>query len=140
MKPLSPSLKEFCEKAELLRLAYDDLKGYPRVVPVWFVVIGGEYYFGTGAVSAKWKAIKNDSRVGWLIDDDRRDSYKGASFAGRAEEIADGDLRTKIYRALGEKYFGSADDPKFVEIYGQADDGETVYLQLKPERVFSWEY
>lgn len=139
MKELSPTLKEFCERAELLRLAYNS-EGYPRAVPVWFVVIDNDYFVGTGATSAKWKAIKRDLRVGWVIDDSNRASYKGASFAGRAEEITDGDLRARIHRALGEKYFNSADDPKFIEIYGQADDAETIYLRLKPEDVFTWEY
>ena len=140
MKELSSSLKEFCEKAELLRLAYTDRGGYPRVVPVWFVVIEGSYYMGTGATSAKWKAIKHDPRIGWVIDSDERAHYKGASFAGQAEEVMDAALRASIYRALGEKYFGSADDPKFIEIYGQADDAETVYVRLVPKDVFSWEY
>ncbi len=39
MKELSSTLKQFCENAELLRLAYTDSKGYPRVVPVWFVIL-----------------------------------------------------------------------------------------------------
>ena len=140
MKELSSNLKELCEKAELMRLAYTDPDGYPRVVHVWFVVIGGEYFVGTYAVSAKWKAIKRDPRVGWVIDSDERDHYKGASFAGQAEEVTDADLRAQIYRLLGEKYFGSASDPKFIEIYGQPEDAETVYFKIKPEDVFSWEY
>lgn len=139
MKKLSPTLKEFCERAELMRLAYN-LGGSPRVVPVWFVVIDDDYYMGTGATSGKWKAIKENPHVGWVIDDHNRASYKGASYAGQAEEITDPDLRRKIYRMLGEKYYGSADDPEFVKIYGQADDGETVYLRLKAEDIFAWEY
>jgi nitroimidazol reductase NimA-like FMN-containing flavoprotein (pyridoxamine 5'-phosphate oxidase superfamily) len=140
MKELSQTLKEFCEKADLLRLAYKDHQGFPRVVPVWFVIIDGEYLLGTGTGSAKWKALKRDPRAGWVIDGGDRDHYKGASFAGRAEEITDSELRARIHRALGEKYFGSNEHPKFIEIYGQADDAETVYLRLKAEDGISWEY
>ncbi|HXG66800.1 MAG TPA: pyridoxamine 5'-phosphate oxidase family protein [Blastocatellia bacterium] len=140
MKELSPTLKEFCEKEELLRFTYLDGKGYPRAVPVWFVVFDGEYYFGTGATSEKWKAVQRDPRSGWLIDGGPRGKYKGASWRGRAEEVTDPDMRARIYNALGAKYFGSHEHPEFVKIYGQADDAETVYVRLIPEHVLTWEY
>jgi nitroimidazol reductase NimA-like FMN-containing flavoprotein (pyridoxamine 5'-phosphate oxidase superfamily) len=54
MQPaLSQTLQAFCEHEELLRLAYLDRQGYPRVVPVWFVMIDGAYYVGTSAISVK---------------------------------------------------------------------------------------
>jgi len=140
MKELSPSLKEFCEKQELLRLAYTDARGYPHVLPLWFVVMHEDYYVGTGATSAKWKAVKRNPRVGWVIDGGAKGSYKGASMHGRAEEVTDQKERALIHRWLGLKYFGSVEDPKFVEIYGESDDRETVYLRLKSEGIISWEY
>ena len=140
MKELSPTLKEFCEKQELLRLAYTDGRGYPRAVPVWFVVIDGEYYFGTDRKSAKMKAITREPRVGWVIDGGAIPNYKGVSVYGRAEEATDTETRANIHRALAIKYFGSADDPKFKEIYGEPDDQGTVYLRLKGEDGTSWEY
>lgn len=140
MKEMSPTLKEFVEKEELLRLAYLDSKGYPRVVPVWFVTIDDEYYVGTGAGSAKWKAMKRDPKAGWVIDGGPMSGYKGASMRGIVEEITDSKLRARIYEALGKKYFGSTDHPKFVEIYGAVDDAETVYFRLKTEDGMTWEY
>lgn len=140
MKEMSSTLKEFCEKQELLRVAYIDGRGYPRAVPVWFVVLEDVYYFGTGRTSAKWKAIERDSRVGWVIDGGTNPNYKGASLYGLAEEITDRSLQVKVHEALGVKYFGSADHPEYIKIYGQAGDPETVYLRLKPEDGLFWEY
>jgi nitroimidazol reductase NimA-like FMN-containing flavoprotein (pyridoxamine 5'-phosphate oxidase superfamily) len=140
MKEMTESLRLFCEKEELLRLAFIDPRGYPRVVPLWFVLIGDECFFGTGATSAKMKAIREDSRAGWAIDGGPRAAYKGASFRGRAEEVTDPGLRASIYDALGKKYFGSTEDPKFIEIYGKVDDPQTVYLRLKAEDSLTWEY
>jgi hypothetical protein len=140
MKELSPVLKEFTEKQELLRLAYTDNRGYPRVVPLWYVVIDGEHHIGTGAGSAKMRAINRDPRVGWVIDGGENGSYKGVSMYGRAEQVTGAEGRAKIHRALGMKYFGAADHPKFKEIYGEPDDQETIYLRLKGEDGISWEY
>jgi nitroimidazol reductase NimA-like FMN-containing flavoprotein (pyridoxamine 5'-phosphate oxidase superfamily) len=140
MKELSEGLREFVEKQELLRLAYVDGAGYPRAVPLWYVVIDGDCYCGTGSASAKWKLISEDPRVGWVIDGGQKPGYKGASMYGRAEEVTDLDKRAEVYYALGNKYFGSADDPKFVEIYGEVDDDQTVYFRLRAEDGIAWEY
>ncbi|MFY9553660.1 MAG: pyridoxamine 5'-phosphate oxidase family protein [Blastocatellia bacterium] len=139
MKRLTAKLKEFCRKQELVRLAYLD-HGHPRVVPVWFVTIGRDYYIGTYANSPKWKAIRRKPQVGWVIDGGRQGHYKGASWFGKAEEITDKKLRAKIYQSLGEKYFGRADHPKHIEIWGEVDDPSAIYIRLKPEDGFWWEY
>ena len=141
MKPeLSPTLQVFCEHEELLRLAYLDRQGFPRVVPVWFVMLDGAYYVGTGATSAKWRAMQRDARIGWVIDGGPRSGYKGASLHGHAVEIRDATMRARVYEALGKKYFGTSDAAKFVEIFGRIDDPESVYLRLVPEDGLTWEY
>jgi nitroimidazol reductase NimA-like FMN-containing flavoprotein (pyridoxamine 5'-phosphate oxidase superfamily) len=140
MKDMTETLKEFCEKEELLRLAFIDSSGYPRVVPVWFALLDGEYFLGTDTTSAKLKAIRKDSRVGWVIDGGPMSAYKGASFRGRAEEVTDSALRANIYDALGTKYFGSTDHRKYIELYGEADNPEIVYLRLRAEDSLTWEY
>ena len=138
MKRLPAKLKDFYEQQELLRLSYVD-RGHPRVVPVWFVVIGRDTYIGTYANSAKWKAIKRKSRVGWVIDGGAQRKYKGVSLFGQAEEVTDRKLRAKIYRALAVKYFGSADHPKHIEIWGEVDDASVLYMRLKSEDGFWWQ-
>lgn len=137
---LSPTLREFCDTEDLLRLAYLDSKGCPRVVPLWFVRIDGEYYVGTGTSSAKWKAMQRNPRVGWVIDGGPRNRYKGASMRGRVEEVRGAIGRASVYKSLGEKYFGALDDAKYVEIFGRVDDPETVYLRLIPEDGMTWEH
>jgi nitroimidazol reductase NimA-like FMN-containing flavoprotein (pyridoxamine 5'-phosphate oxidase superfamily) len=94
---LSSTLQAFCEQAELLRLAYLDRQGYPRVVPVWFVQLDGAYYIGTGASSAKWKAMQRDARVGWVIDGGQRSQYKGAAMRGHVEEVQEATVRSRVY-------------------------------------------
>jgi nitroimidazol reductase NimA-like FMN-containing flavoprotein (pyridoxamine 5'-phosphate oxidase superfamily) len=140
MQQLSPTLEAFCQQAELLRLAFLDRQGYPRTVPVWFVLLEGAYYIGIGTTSAKWKAMQRDSRVGWVIDGGTRGHYKGASMRGRAEEVRDATWRARVYEALEQKYFGTAADAEFVNIFGQVDDPETVYVRLVPDAALTWEY
>jgi len=137
---LSPTLQAFCEHEELLRLAYLDRQGFPRVVPVWFVLLDRAYYVGTGATSAKWRAMQRDARIGWVIDGGPRSGYKGASLRGRAEEVREAPRRAQVYDALGTKYFGTPAHAQFIDIFGRVDDPATVYLQLVPEDGRTWEY
>jgi nitroimidazol reductase NimA-like FMN-containing flavoprotein (pyridoxamine 5'-phosphate oxidase superfamily) len=140
MKRLSSTLKAFCQEQELLRLAYIDTRDRPRVVPVWFVVVGRDYFVGTGSASTKWRAIKRNSRVAWVIDGGKQGKYKGVSLFGNAKEVTDRKRRARLYRAFGKKYFGSADHPKHKEIWGEVDDPSAVYMLLKPDDGFWWEY
>lgn len=139
MKRMTSAFREFIEKQELLRIAYVD-DGQPRVLPVWFVIIGSNYYIGTGAGSPKWKAMQRESRVGWALDGGKQGKYKGVSMYGDAEEVNDKKLRVKLYRAFGTKYFGSADHPKHVEIWGEVHDPGSVFIHLKMKDGFWWEY
>jgi nitroimidazol reductase NimA-like FMN-containing flavoprotein (pyridoxamine 5'-phosphate oxidase superfamily) len=139
MKRLTSTLREFLEKQELLRIAYAD-GGQPRVLPVWFVIIGRNYYIGTGADSRKWQAMQRESRVGWTIDGGKQGKYKGVSLYGKAEKVTDKKLRARIYQAFGKKYFGSADHPKHVDIWGEVDDPGSVFIHLEMKDGFSWEY
>lgn len=139
MKRLTQTLKKFCETQELLRLAYADADGQPHVVPVWYVIVGKDYFIGTGVNSAKWKAIKHRPNVGWVIDGGKKGKYKGVSMYGEAQETTDRKLRSRIYRAFGEKYFGSASHPKHIEIWGEVDDPGSVYIHLKMKDGFWWE-
>jgi nitroimidazol reductase NimA-like FMN-containing flavoprotein (pyridoxamine 5'-phosphate oxidase superfamily) len=140
MKELPATLEAFCEQAEILRLAYLDPGGFPRAVPVWYVMIDGAYAIGIGTTSPKWKAIQREPRVGWVIDGGTKDHYKGVSLRGRAEEVRGAPERARVFEALGRKYFGTADHPQFVAIFGRVDDPQTVYVRLVPRDASTWEY
>jgi nitroimidazol reductase NimA-like FMN-containing flavoprotein (pyridoxamine 5'-phosphate oxidase superfamily) len=139
VKRLSSTLKDFIEKLELLRIAWTD-GGEARVVPVWFLIVDREFYIGTGSRSAKWKAMKKQPRVAWVIDGGAKGKYKGLSMHGEAEEVIDRKLRAKLYAAFGKKYFGSADHPKHKEIWGEVEDPGSVFIHLKAADGFWWEY
>jgi nitroimidazol reductase NimA-like FMN-containing flavoprotein (pyridoxamine 5'-phosphate oxidase superfamily) len=140
MQELSPTLHALVEEAELLRLAFVDRQGYPRVVPVWFVLLDGAYYIGIGTASAKWKAMQRNPHVGRVIDGGTRGHYQGISMRGLAEEVGEATWRARVYNASERKYFGAADDTEFINIFGQVDDPESVYVRLIPEAALTWEH
>ena len=124
----------------MLRLAFVDRQGYPRVVPVWFVLIDGAYYIGIGTTSPKWKAMQRNPRVGWVIDGGTRGHYRVCPYAASPKRYARRAWRARVYEALGKKYFGAADDAEFINIFGQVDDPESVYVRLIPDAALTWEH
>ena len=140
MQELSAGLQALVEQSDLLRLAFLDRQGYPRVVPVWFVLIDGAYYIGIGTTSPKWKAMQRHPRVGWVIDGGPRSHYQGVSMRGIAEEVREANWRARVYEALGQKYFGAADDAEFINIFGPVDDPASVYVRLIPDAALTWEH
>jgi nitroimidazol reductase NimA-like FMN-containing flavoprotein (pyridoxamine 5'-phosphate oxidase superfamily) len=140
MKKIPDSIKEFCDKQELVRVGYEDEDGELHVVPVWFVEVDGSYCFGTEAGSLKTRSLIHNPEAGWVIDGGENRKYRGASFSGRAERIEDKAALAKTYRALGMKYFGSVEHPKFIEIYGEQNDTAAIYFKLKPKTASFWEY
>jgi hypothetical protein len=104
------------------------------------VLLDGAYYIGIGTTSAKWKAMQRNPSVGWVIDGGTRAHYKGASMRGLAEEVREATWRARVYDALGQKYFGAADDAEFIKIFGQVDDPESVYVRLIPYAALTWEH
>ncbi len=137
MRRLPRRLREFCQKQKIMRLAFTDGRGYPHVLPLWFVMIGNDYFFGTDRESAKGRAVLKNPRVGWVIDGGTSvRTYKGVSFWGRAEEVTDPRLWRKVWRALGAKYYGSPESRAFQDLYTP----ETLIVRLKPEGIFFWDY
>jgi nitroimidazol reductase NimA-like FMN-containing flavoprotein (pyridoxamine 5'-phosphate oxidase superfamily) len=136
MAKLPAKMKRFCDEQEILRLACVDRSGYPRVWPVWYIRLGDDFIAGTGGDSAKWRLMKKNPKVGWVIDaGDDATSYRGVSFWGSVEEVADKRTWNRAFRALGTKYYGSPEDPDFLALFQPG----TVIFRLKPESCFFWD-
>jgi len=138
MKEASPSLKEWSEKQELMRLSFLDDRGALHVMPVWFVNIDGHLCLATDSDHGKSKAFRHNSRAAWVIDGGSKPEYRGLSYTGQAEEVGDAGLRERIYNALVQKYFKSPDDPNIDRILGQVSAARTTYFKLKPESGNVW--
>jgi nitroimidazol reductase NimA-like FMN-containing flavoprotein (pyridoxamine 5'-phosphate oxidase superfamily) len=130
-------LRQFCEGQDLLRLAYVDDEGYPRVVPLYFIRMGDHFIISTWAHSAKWRFIQQRSKVGWVIDAGTyATNYRGVTFWGVLEKVTDQRVYRRAFLAFAMKYFGSTEHPTFLRLF--ASPG-CIFLKLKPERFYSWD-
>jgi PPOX class probable F420-dependent enzyme len=105
--------------------------GAPMVVPVWFVLDGGEVVFTTGLESIKGRALRRDPRLSICVDDER------PPFAYvRVDGVADlsEDVREMLPWAtrIGARYMGEDQ----AEAFGRrnAVAGELL-VRVRPKRV-----
>ncbi len=137
MVRLPMKLRKFCESQDLIRLAFVDSRGYPRVVPAYFIPMAGSFVLGTWGYSAKWQFIQKNPKVGWVIDGGANSyDYRGVSFWGSAEKVEDPRLCRRAFLALSMKYFGSAEHPRSLQLF--AGPG-CIFIRLRPERFYSWD-
>jgi PPOX class probable F420-dependent enzyme len=105
--------------------------GAPMVVPVWFVLDGGEVVFTTGSESIKGRSLRRDPRLSICVDDDRPPfAYvRVDGVADLSEDI--GEMLPWATR-IGARYMGEDQ----AEAFGRrnAVAGELL-VRVRPKRV-----
>lgn len=94
------------EPGHLARIATVDDDGFPRVLPLWFVVEGGRLYFTPRSPAVIWRNIVRDARVGISVDEAVR-PYRKVTIQGVATVVhppgADDEWRDR-YRRIARRY------------------------------------
>ncbi len=66
-----PVIEKLLQGAYLARLAYIGLDDRPRVVPLWYAYLGGEFIMVTGPKADKVPALEKNGAVALTIDSDQ---------------------------------------------------------------------
>ena len=88
-------IKKLLQGAYLARLAYIGLDGRPRVVPIWYAYINGEFVMVTGPKADKVKALEANGAVAITIDSDQ---------PPYSVLLVDGDATVEKTEGMAEEY------------------------------------
>jgi len=113
------------------KLSYTSASGQPLVVPVWFVLEGGELVFNTGKDTAKGRALARDPRTAVCVDLEQP-PYAFVQVQGVAELSEDPAELIRTATAIGARYMG----PERAVEFGQRNGvpGELV-VRIRPHKV-----
>jgi PPOX class probable F420-dependent enzyme len=115
------------------KLAYTASDGRPLVVPIWFVLDGGDLIFNTGTDSAKAKAIRRDPRVALCVDlEEPPFAFVQVQAVASLSDDLDAMLAHSI--AIGARYMGADRGEEFGR--RNAVEGELL-VRLTPVKVIS---
>jgi len=116
--------------------------GVPISLPVWFVALDRRIYVSGPAHTKKFARIRNDPRVGFLVESGLRwIELRGVHLTGTARFVDDDARAERVAAALAEKYDGfriareEMPDPTRAHY-----DTSVATIEITPDdRILSWE-
>jgi PPOX class probable F420-dependent enzyme len=113
------------------KLSFMSASGQPLVVPVWFVLEGGDVVFNTGKDTAKGRALARDPRTAICVDLERP-PYAFIQVQGVAELSEDPAELVRTATTIAARYMG----PERAAEFGRRNGvpGELV-VRIRPHKV-----
>jgi PPOX class probable F420-dependent enzyme len=129
MAPFDAKVEKFLRGKHFGKIATVRKSGAPHVTPMWYMYEDGKLIINTTTDRVKYRNIRRDPRVCFLVDD----GYPHVMIEGRARIAAERDAKKDI-ETLAIRYTGEEAGKKAArERYWKMD---RVSIEIIPERVF----
>ena len=114
--------------------------GWPHLMPLWYVVSGGDIWAWTYAKSQKVRNLERDARATLQVEDgEQYHELRGVMIEAEAVIHRDLELVAEFGAELFERYGGDGGGPEFLEVI-RAQAAKRVALQFVPQRTASWDH
>ena len=105
MKMSKEEVRRFLEEPRIARTASNSPDGFPYLVATWYLYEDDKLFFFCGRAAPRGKALQNDARMSFLIDDDhypyRQVTIQGSGEVEESESKAGEDIERICVRYLG---------------------------------------
>jgi PPOX class probable F420-dependent enzyme len=133
-------LAEFLAQQVVVTCATNGVRGWPHLMPLWYVVRDGEIWAWTYAKSQKVRNLERDPRATLQIEDgDTYDQLRGVMIEARVELHRDYDAIARLGAELLARYGGGSVTPE-IEAAVAAQAAKRVALQFVAQRTTSWDH
>ncbi len=115
-------------------------RGWPHVMPLWYVPREGEIWIYTYAKSQKVRNLERDPRATLLIETGREyTELRGVQIEAEAEIHRDHETVFELAKELTSRYAGVAVDEDHAAAL-EAQAKKRVAVRFRPVRVASWDH
>ncbi|MDQ6728864.1 MAG: pyridoxamine 5'-phosphate oxidase family protein [Actinomycetota bacterium] len=115
-------------------------RGWPHLMPLWYVVRAGELWAWTYARSQKIRNLERDPRATLQIEaGETYDQLRGVMIEARTELHRDPEVVSDLGAELLARYSGGAITPE-IEAAVAAQAPKRVAMRFVPERTASWDH
>src|SRR6476469_5443400 len=131
--------RELLDSERIVVVASAGVRGWPHVMPLWYVPRDGEIWIYTYAKSQKVKNLERDPRATLLAETGHEyGELRGIEIEAEAEIHPDLDTVFEMAKALTSRYAGGAqvDDTAAAALRAQAR--KRVAIQFAPVCVATW--
>jgi general stress protein 26 len=130
----------FLDEQRVVICASHGPRGWPHLMPLWYVVRAGEIWAWTYAKSQKVRNLERDPRATLEVEDgERYHELRGLMIEADAIIHRDIELVAGVGADLGRRYGGGEPGPDLVDIV-RAQAAKRVALQFVPRRTASWDH
>ena len=133
-------LAEFLAEQRVVICATNGVRGWPHLMPLWYVVRDGEIWAWTYGKSQKVRNLERDPRATLQIEEgERYDQLRGVMIEARTEVHRDYDVIAGLGAQLLARYGGGSITPE-IEVAVAAQASKRVALQFVAQRTASWDH
>jgi PPOX class probable F420-dependent enzyme len=133
-------LADFLAQQRVVICATNGVRGWPHLMPLWYVVREGEIWAWTYAKSQKVRNLERDPRATLQIEDGvSYDELRGVMIETRVELHRGHGAVAKLGAELLARYGGGSVTPE-IEAAVAAQAGKRVALQFVAQRTTSWDH
>ena len=130
----------FIDQQRVVICATIGVRGWPHLMPLWYVVRDGEIWAWTYASSQKTRNLERDDRATLQLEDGvEYEALRGVMVEARTVIHRDTDLVAEIGAAIFSRYADTTSGPD-VTAAVRAQAAKRVALQFVEERVASWDH
>jgi PPOX class probable F420-dependent enzyme len=134
--------RELLETERVVVVGSQGPRGFPHLMPLWYVIRDGEIWVWTYAKSQKVKNLERDPRCTLLIETgEEYQELRGVMIEAEAELIRDTEQVFEFGVDLTVRYTEGIDSIEGDAAAGlQAQAPKRVAIRFQPKRVASWDH
>jgi general stress protein 26 len=115
-------------------------RGWPHLMPLWYVVREGQIWAWTYAKSQKARNLERDDRATLQVEDgERYEELRGVMIEAHTIIHRDTEVVATLGAEIFERYGGGALGEDFMDAV-RAQAAKRVALQFRPDRLASWDH
>jgi general stress protein 26 len=133
-------ISAFLDEQRVVICATNGPRGWPHLMPLWYVAREGEIWAWTYGKSQKIRNLERDPRTTLQIEaGDQYDQLRGVMIEAHTEIHRDLELVTQIGSELARRYGGDSLGPDALAAI-RAQAAKRVALQFVAQKTASWDH
>jgi PPOX class probable F420-dependent enzyme len=130
----------FLEQQRVVICATIGPRGWPHLMPLWYLVRDGRIWAWTYAKSQKVRNLERDSRATLQVEDGiQYHELRGVMIEARSIIHRASEQVAEFGAKLFERYGSDTTGPEFLEVV-RAQAAKRVALEFIPQRIASWDH
>lgn len=140
IKMSSEEIEAFLREQRVVICATNGVRGWPHLMPLWYVVREGRVWSWTYAKSQKVRNLERDARATLQVEDgERYEELRGVMIEAHTIVHRDPELVVEFGTELFARYGSDSTGADFLEAV-RAQAAKRVALEFEPQQVASWDH